>query len=409
MRLTIDVLFLVLFILFIIDLIMILKVSLNRIKNNYLKESLKIEELKFIEEYFKDNEKKNFNAINKKFFMDVYISLEQRFMMDVENKKKVIDYIEENSIDKTYIKGINSWIKAKRKLSSTYLGYIKTDKSFKALSERIKTEKQEDVKIYLVNALIQHSNSMSFPFIIDSLNNSTKWYQEKILNILRDQSDDFYNYIVSIIESDEEHIKRLILKYAGEYPSEVLKNYIFNVLENDNEIKEFRNIAINSALKLYYDKFFERKYIDSTDNKLRRSAILALKKVSNIKSLNALIGMMNGEKQDNIIVESINEIIEKNPFLVVTVADYFYKSNNIIISRNLAVVLSNKIEYIVSKLFSIDEKEKYSKIIEKILLNNQVNDMISFMNKNKNKELENQLVEILKSALSKNKLVRREF
>jgi hypothetical protein len=218
----------------------------------------------------------------------------------------------------------------------------------------------------------------------------------------------------------------LMIHYAGIVYTDETKKYLFDFVDRFDSIQEevrlfLQNnkqllrkykieyveddmkILLEKACRLlsdtYSSDFGKEPYTSHINRTIRLNAYWAISKNPSVENLQFLLSHISDDLFENQIITMLSKMLESNPRLIYIVEDAFEAENEKAVRSRIANVLSNQIEYYVLQLLT----KKYSRakaILGQIIQNNQVNELIGFINLNKNLDLENSLAELVKEKMS---------
>lgn len=344
----------------------------------------------------------------------------------IDNSKLKYNKKELNKFIKHEKKRLKSNNVTRRKEACAYLGLIGTDEARRALEETLKTEQDWSVKVYISNALTDIRNKESLPIMIDTIVDSHKWYREKAISNVLDFGDHFHEHFLRMKDTNEiEHIE-LLIKYSSVNFNNDSKLYLFDFVDNFISIKErlllhyqlknemktgnykvgYLDYDMDALLSMacrvlsdyYYLDFDGSKYYLHENPTVQRNAFWALSKSNSTEHFKILLSFIEEERHEKAILSVLTKMVESNPRFLYLLEDVFENETRPDISKKLAQVLSNKIEYYILKLNTKNDFRS-EKILKEILKNNKVNELIGFMNVNRDLDIENRLVEILNESI----------
>ncbi len=400
----------------------------------------------------------NFQKTSKESVFWGMNDLKQSMQLDKQSIENVEKAIDKEKIEKKQIKRLKSHFKTSRIVAAIFLGNIATKKSKKALEKALLDEKDNSVKLYIANSLSDIACADSIPVLVSSLINSNRWYRTRVNMLICDFGESFYKYLPQIIKSDRIEIMELIVDYSSLYFADELKKYLIDIIENKEAIKDrieirfgalkhkccakcvygttidtqgnrfcrhkgivtpdflcgkfkLLPVSVNSAqnfnslmyraadiLAQYYPETFDdKKYLNSEDIEIKNTAIKALSCFATKENINQLIEYLKFENVAISAANSISKIVEKNPELINYVIEAFKNEKNVSIKQKLVKILLGRIEYIIMKL-NTGKKNQAAEIIKNIIILGHSTEIIDFLNKNKDIDLENKIVEIIISA-----------
>lgn len=439
-----------------VDILIILKVTVNSLKVTNRRERFLKDNQKFINGL---SEKSEFKKVKR--FSKTYNQMRESVFLDDVATQEVEGLLNNNKSESKNIKKLASCFQVKRMEGATGLGLISSDKARIALERAIKKEKDTSVKLYMANALSDIGNCNSIPVLISTLINAHHWYRNRANILLVNFGEGFENYLPELINRPEAEIKELITEFASANFSQQSKDYLIRILEEENidyshskykkmdEVNRccgnciygrksdcngdrvctykgavdlyhkcwrFQRLPISiggtrsrqelvykaaEILATYYPKVLENeKYLNNGDINLKNIAVKALSKGVPFESIEKLIALLSDHEVARTSMKCILEIIDNNPGLIQKVISEFENENNSQVKAHLGEILSQKIEYFIMKLMTQDKKTA-REVIEQGLLVGRATEIIDFMNTNKNTNIENELILIITKIISK--------
>jgi hypothetical protein len=171
-------------------------------------------------------------------------------------------------------------------------------------------------------------------------------------------------------------------------------------IEGSKNRKQLVYRAADTLAAFYPNVLYDDKYINSKDVRMKNIAVIAISNGNPVESIKKLITLLKDEDVASTSENCILRIIENEPKLIQTIISRFEMEEDYQIKSHLSEILSYKIEYFIMKLMS-HEKKFAREIIEQVLILGRTSEIIDFMNKNKNIDLENELVSIVKEVFFK--------
>jgi peptidoglycan-N-acetylglucosamine deacetylase len=371
-----------------------------------IKEKISTEEKLKSLSYFLSLNKKRFEKIkDKRRLFNQFVNYLQPVSLNNEIKVKLLDYFNEYNIEKYYLKKLSSVFKMKRMESSIYLSYFPNDLSRCSLQKALEKEKLYLVKIYIVSALTNIGDERSIQVITDTLIGSPEWYREKVYVLLSEFGEKFYKFIPSIRNRQECEIQNLIIYFASCFVNEDLKNYLLEKADSPNI--DISRLSVKSLAKSYYLELYNEKFLSHPDEFIRQTAILALSNIQTMTTINRLLKFMDSPQNAMYAVSSISEILRKETKFLPNIIKIFYEEPDQNRKSYYANILSNRIEYFLFNLIS-NEKENIKILLNEIIIQGKTSEIIGFLNKNRNVEIENEILSVIRSIIKKNEKIEKE-
>ncbi|MDD3350522.1 MAG: HEAT repeat domain-containing protein, partial [Eubacteriales bacterium] len=336
-------------------------------------------------------------------FADVILLL-RLLINKAKDALKLIQKREEPK-EKNLIRALRSPFKTKRIKAAVELGIIGSSEARKALEEALTREKDFPVRLYLANALTDIGVETSLPLLIESLVGSHRWYRTKVNLLIATFGAKLEAYIPDLLTRKEEAIKELLVDLSASYISGDLKEYVFRLIEEDEVLAEK---AAEAVSVFYFNELATDRYLSHKNPVVRNIAVRALGGVDKKESFYQLKELLVDPIVSQTARHAIAQLIDKDPTYIRMTLDAFREETTETVKEQLAEALSGRIEYFIMKL-STYEKEDAEKIIKQLIYLGKTSELIGFLNKNKEIEMENKLLSIVKEAVAGREAIEKEF
>lgn len=411
------------------------------------------------------------NAVEVEDRMEIanYCQVSRSVRYDQQLKENIANFIDVDSFEKKSLKGLKSHNIPKKAEAALYLGVLGTEKARLALEESLKKEKNGTLKLYLANGLTDIGNRESLTILTDSLLSEGRFYRNKVNMLISDFGEDFHNFLPEIIDSQRIEFQELIVDFSSVYFSETLKNYLIRLIGTRKEsiehleklygkagVRQCINcvnckplpaetrvlcryegevatdfscrryellpVSVNSAaahrqlvikaceiVAEYYPRVLgEDRYLYSDDLEIRNAAMRALANFKSAEKLDKLLGFLRQEETARGAINGISTMIEKNRIYFNQVVTAFLAETDLRVKKDLATILSLRIEYFIMKL-TRKNSDDAKKIITEIISLRRTSEVTDFLNKNKDINVENELIAIIKGVISQSPDLEYDF
>ncbi len=465
MNLDVEIIVAVMITLLFIDFILAFRLIIDKLKrDDVTQRQLKLKE-KLINKWVANKDVGNVNP-----YFSIFSQAKHLIKLDDETEQRVAGRLEKSKIIRKSFKGIKSIRKIKRIESSINLSLLGTDEAAGALENALLKERKQQVKLYMANALSDIGKESSIPVLVASLFGESKWYRDKVNMLIAGFGEKAVEYVKGLFSRDEIEIADLIADIASVYPSQDLKEYIFRIINDYENMKEsaqrqmrrykerercgnciygsaaeilgnkkcrynkvmkaeaacrkhkarknnkdvgkvLDNViskAADAACSYYFTDLAGEEYLTHSNPVIRRKAAMALSNIKTLESIKRLYAMLKDKEAAKAAQAAISEILRENPEYIDEVSEMLVLEEDTEVKLLIAESLSGKIEYFVMKLLT-DEKEQAADIIEKVLLLGKTSELIGFLNNNKDKTIEDELINIIKKVISQREELQEEF
>ena len=463
MSLSFEAILAVLLILISVDIILVFILIINKAKKKGRKKYFEEQKGRLLEVLLGSS-----RGVKKEKMFDAYFLMRQSILLN-ETKSRSFQRSILVKVKKKYEKGLYSKKKLVRMETAVQMGILASESDRTSLETAILNENDFSVKIYIANALADIGDKRSIPALVASLIASHRWYRDKVNMLITDFGEDFHAYLPNIIEREEIEIKELIVDFSAVYISEYLKTYLLNLVNkreetllrienifkntyqrhcdtcvfgmtrmpNDDRVcrwegvvrsdygcRKYKKLPVSTQsilnykklmykaagvmAQFYYKELSNEEYLNCEDSELRNMAVKALSNNNSNDNFNKLVFYLKDDMTAKTASGSILQVVERNPGYINTVLNLFTDETDPKMRTKYAEILSGRIEYFIMKLSSND-KSKAAEVIKQVLSLGKTNEIIGFLNINKDKDIENELVAIIKEALIGNDLLEKEL
>ncbi len=341
---------------------------------------------------------------NWKIILKEYMELKQSVDFPSGVEVEISELLEKWGIVNRLLKMLMRGRGYRKTYAAVCLGYVKSPKAVNALMLSLLREKSSARKLYIINSLVEQKDSAVIPSIIDSLRDVPEKMQEKIRSVISGFEDGFLDYFEILKNRPEKEIQFLLLSYASYYPSFLFEDYVIEKINSDDI--HVSRMAFETATRKYISAIDINNYLDNSDLEIRKLAVESLSEKPDLKNVGVLIKYLSDCcVQENAVV-ALSNIIKKSPQYFKVITEYFFNDISEEISEGLLDVISNRLEYVLESLLAVD-KSRIDIIVKKLVYRKKVSSLINFMNKNSNRELEDEIISVLNSV--DNPELKRDF
>lgn len=393
--------------------------------------------------------------------------LTQNVRISPLQKQQVFNATSVQYFERGQLRRLSSRNRFVRMSAARYLASINTDSGRRAIEKALLREKHFATKLYLANALSDINDPRSVAALIQSLYGAHYWYRNKVNMMIAGYREVVRELIPGYFWSADIEIRELLVDLAGSIPSEELRDYLIDVLRRGvDEIRALRQLTANLPERCCYycihgrveadgahrqcpyhgkvenafrcaryrtlvtslspassyhrlmlraaetlEKFYPNDlltddYLEHTDREIQAIAVRALGKVASPEHFQRLIRYLGREETAAAAREGLRSLLNSHPNYTPRMIAQFDISGGMLHQR-LAEVLSQRIEYVITKLIG-DERVFAAGVIGELISMNRVSEIIEFLKRNRNAELETRLLEILQPRLETSETLARE-
>lgn len=346
------------------------------------------------------------------------------------------DLAEVSKVEGREIKRLNARFAVDRKEAAALLALLKTENARLALENALMKEKDSSVKIYISNALTDIYNPASLPVMIDELIGSHKWYREKAISNILEFGQFFMPFFYDLQHTrDIEHIE-LLIQFASINIHAHLKEYLFNFVDDfdahqnaieahyesliaqkqttyrlnylEADLKKLLEKTCRTLANVHFAEFSGSAYWNNQNPVIKTNAFWAASKQKSTSAFNVLLSHLNEAPYERTLIATLSKMIEANPRFIYLVEEAFEAETDPDVNGRLAQVLSNKIEYYILKLDTKTDSRSEA-ILKALITKGKINELIGFINKNHELDLENRLIQILQESVEPDSATEKAF
>lgn len=464
MNINSDLVFLLVFLFLFFDLILVIRLLIDKAKAKEKEEQHEVRSRTYIRELL-GNDKSTLSQKNNKA-----INAIKNIAVLGKESDQIAIQLETERIVKKKIRGLKSWSKLKRMESAVRLGELSTDLARRALEAALTKEKDIPVRLYLANALSDIGDERSIPVLVDSLLGTHKWYREKVNMLIAEFGGALQPYLPDYVTRQEIEIKELLVDCASVYVCSNLKQYLFQIIDGmddaiqclkngrsipdtkkccyncqwgrkvlsdgkhlcqykgvvdkDYVCKKYRLLIVHMNLtenyeklvyraaeiasELYFYELSQEKYLSSPHVEIKRFAVKALSRFDTMDHFIQIKELLADEELAQTALEALSEMISRDSAFIRPATNFFLEEQRPFVKEYLAEALSGKVEYFILKLDTKDAKQA-REVIEQLIGLGKISAIIGFLNNNKDIELENALLAIVKSSVIGHFMLEQEF
>lgn len=354
----------------------------------------------------------------------------------IENLETKLQTREMHHIQTQEIEGLRHSNPIRRKEACTSLGLFNSKEARHALEEALVSEKDYSVKVYISNALTDIRNPESLPFMIQGLIGMHKWYLEKGISNILEFGDAIHPHFEELKNTREVDLLQLLVNYACANFRLSTKQFLFDFVNGFEEWKtqsreyyepliaqkltsyrlSYLEADYDDMLKrccrtlsdYYYMEFGTETYYTSTNAIIQKNGFWALSKTNRTENFRILMDFLSKGIHERTLISVLTKMAETNPRMLYLLEDHLEKEQRPEVRSRVAQIVANKIEYFILKLSSSRDSRAEAVLVE-ILKNSKINELIGFLNINKNIDIENRVVKILKEHIEPGSTLEKEF
>lgn len=349
--------------------------------------------------------------------LKAYVEIQQTLEKDEAIDTLIYQEIKARGLWPRLVRQLHHPQSIKRKEAIFYLGHFPIVYTRFALIERLRKEKKADVKLYLVNALRRQMDQMTILELIESVVKSRRFYQSRVIEILKSQLHECVHYIYGLRSRSEIEIKELFIEIADSTFSEAFQEALLNELHvveaHFNEpnpiyqsmpktrLKRFylRLLAVLSAR--YHYNLNQTQYLFHMDADVVGLACKQLSYSSHRDNLIAILSTEEREQTINAKVDALLRIIDIEPQHYLWIIDQTCQQR---FERNLNViarVLVERIDYLFLRL-AAEQNDRFQRMITFLVQQGFAPDVIAYLNRTAQTNIRSKTLPLLEAIALEN-------
>ncbi len=332
---------------------------------------------------------------NNRFFFDVFIDIETQVQIENDIRNKIVDDLIKIPFTKHKIKELNHFNSVKRRVAIFYVAQLKTEESINLLKKRFVIEKNESVKYFLAYHLIHHLDQQTVDKMIQSIINSSEHYQRWMRQLCANHYVLFKPYLNDIFMNQEKEVAYLVLEIASRYLEKNLKECTLRIFNESFLDQDLRIQALRVLTKQYPDLVTDQAFLNHEELWVRKMSILASGETHSEKMINKLLDLGQNIELEEEITQALSNIVFDSKTLFLYLIELYVKQKSRQVKKVIVRVLANDIDYLILKLKS-GGYDYILQILDMIMELHIIEDLIDFVNHNKDRSLEKIYMPLIK-------------
>jgi len=347
-------------------------------------------------------------SLSSRFFMDAFIDIESEIEIEPEVKTHVINDLSQTSFIHKQYRKLKSLSSVKRKIAIHYLSALNTEHSIKSVKSRLNDEKNESVRFYIIHNTIRYFNQEDVNQIMDELLICSMNYTQWIHELFKNNYPLLKPYLVPHFSSDRHAIQKFFIYLSRHVADDDLKNHIIQISKNKNYSKELILSAYSALSDKYPYEIATPEFFNMDDPHIQKLVLYAASQIVSIKMLQEILKHVDGSNLDQDRASAISRMIFEDKTFLLYLIDYYETNHQEQTRTVIAKALSHYVDYLVIKLKN-NPSPVLKEIIDHILNLHLIEDFIDFVNQNKDLEIEQAIISILKYHMSQDSFLLNEL
>ncbi|MDP2790820.1 MAG: glycosyltransferase [Rectinemataceae bacterium] len=448
-----------------LDIIIVLKTLANKTSLG-LRQELRREELREMAKLFEMESIKDNKKVRRLF--DNYLMLKQSIDLPDKERERVLQLAHAEKMEPILRRRIRYRDRHERMEASLGLGLIGSEGARKILETALVAEKDIPTRLYMANSLADIGDPRSLAVLVNSLCGAQRWYRDKVNMLIASFGPEADEFLRGYLFREESEIKELFLDMSGSHISGTMKDYLYEMITQgkaevdrlssmikdcpehscvfcvhgqhrvdermrncrykgkvspDYHCRRFRLLVTSRDLAANYRRLMLKaaeclekdyasmlnspEFLDHDDPAIRAIAIRSLGQGKSDDNIRQLVACLGDDSSAEPAALGLSRIIANHPRLTPSVVMAFENTHDKNLKQRLAEVLAARIDYFIAKLSS-REKAGSIRLLHEIIEQGKVSEIIEFLKLNKDSELEDSVLAIIREELEKSSALQTE-
>ena len=313
---------------------------------------------------------------------------------------------EASRVDISLLRDLNAKSRLRRIRAASYLPLISTRTARISLIHAMEKEGSHSVKLFLAAALTEMGESLAIPTLIDSLAGEPLAYQRSLWGLLSEFGESLAALLPILRIRPEKEIQLLLIHFAGRYRSTELESYL--LAKVDSPDLDIRHAAFRALCAAYPASVDHARFLAHDDHLIRNLAAESLGSIPTVHSLSLLFNHLEDPLIRRSLVMAATAILRARPQHFRSVMLRCLNEKRETARAALLDVLANYVDYLAEKLLSADSPI-VAEILAEIIRHGHARQIINFLNRNRNPDIEVQALRIVMALLRKDRRQAAEF
>jgi len=384
--------------LFIILLFILLITTQKRRHHLKLRRTQKTREYLF--KKYLDNESIK-RPVSNKFLMDALIEVDEQIHLDEPVRAAIIEDIRFSRFIKRQYSHLHALRPYKRRMAVYYLSKLRTEEVYQLLFERFKKEKNESIRLRIVEHLRYGFKEDYLYTVIDSLIGSSDAYHERLCTVIgnnykrlyqplmRYQEDNHYPIVLALVRIASFHADAFLMDYMVKRLSWVIEKKPFS----DPKNLYLKESILKNLLTTTPELLQEAKYLHHEDVMVQSYAIKALSASPSKATIQILLKGLDQSVLDQERIKTLSKIVLDDRSLL----DHLLRLYDDLTPHqqfSLTEVFADRIDYII---LNIHETKPYllKAIIKNMINESIVEPLIDFLNHNQDNQVNQSIIKTI--------------
>jgi len=347
---------------------------------------------------------------------DEFFKVEDQVKFSLEERANILEDLPSKQFVKLMKRKLKSFSSYKRILASQYLALMHSENAKSLMLRRLKKEHKEPVKFYLVYGLLSMRIEDIIEIALKSCEDASLTYSKKIVHLLSNHYQTIYQQLE--VKEDASDLEQLFYATLAKTEPQIdfedsLKSIVTPLTHmQPSKLSPVqlltRDYALEALLVRDSNVLSSKKFLDHASFSVRKYSYQHIAKKEEIKYIKLLFQRMRDDENENkFITKTIQQSLpETNLFHeLIKLIDFVSTKEQKIA---LASLMSSRVDYLVMELTG-DEEEDAATAIQFLVEKKYTAGLISFLNSNKQKDIEDAIFAVIKPILQDKADIKESF
>jgi cellulose synthase/poly-beta-1,6-N-acetylglucosamine synthase-like glycosyltransferase len=277
------------------------------------------------------------------------------------------------------------------------LAVIGGEPSGERLLQRLPEEPRWYIRLTIIHCLARIQFTPAVPVIIDILRNAPHWVRQKSIAVLPFFGEALNPHISGMIHDNGRRDRELIFQLALKYQSPAIHQFLLDCLRGSHGTLIRRSAQVLERTAPHI--LVEQELYTHPDMQVRSCAIRSMQSSPTAETIDVLIGLLAGEKeQTDAAITALQRILMTKPLLIDRVFEAFIASTGAEREKHLARALEIRLEYLLS-LINTARYNEVRKLIEVLLSIRRTAVLFGYLDRLSDIKVEESILPILAGAM----------
>jgi len=320
--------------------------------------------------------------------------------LSVEQRSAVSSVLTDCRLDAVLLRDLHAARRRRRLRAAAYLPLLATRAARASLIRALEGESSRAVKLFLAAALTELGESAAIPTLIDSLARQPLRIQRSLWGLLAEFGEELAAFLPMLRQRPEKEIQLLLVHFAGRWRSAELESYLLSRVDSPD--LDIAHAAFRALCASYPGSVDHARFLHHEDLLIRCLTAEALGAIPTVRSLSLLFSRLEDRLMRRSLVLAATAILRARPQHFRSVMLRCLNEKREAAHTALLDVLASFVDYLAEKLASPDQA-MVERILVEIIRHGHVRQLINYLNRGPNPDIERRLLRILRELLRKDR------